>query len=547
MYRRSIFWFYLAILSAAASVYLLGNQSVQLWDRDEPRFAQTSRQMLQSGDWVVPRFLNTIRDKKPVFIYWCQATSMKYLGDNAFAARFPSVLAMLLTLSLLAITITREKGNSPALWTIFIFSSCALAIGAAKMCLTDSVLLFFIVISQLCIYRIWKYGISVTPFVLLGLSIGFAGLTKGPVALGINLTTIAALWLLSRKQSDTDLPRLKPKPMIIGIAIVITIVSLVVLPWVMEVSKRAPGFISGSIERELLDRAHTGQEGHSYWPGFYALVMWGTYFPWSLLVPAAIVSGWRNRRDPAIRFALAALVGPWVMFEIIVTKLPHYVLPTYPALAYLTADMLIRAAAGTFAEIRWASFKVTAWIWAVFISTLGAGGIVASRVAGENREYLFSIAIVIFITTVLMAFGTAWRFSHGNVLAAARAMGLGMYAIVAVAYSMYLPRFEPARLSLRIANVITANGGYGKPGMMIDYKEPSLAFHSGGGLIEQRENNYINLTSEENWPEWIIITHRYWEKIIPEKQARFDVIGNLHGLTYNENQSSDVMVLRRKM
>src|SRR5215218_4271498 len=98
------------IIAAAFAVYLAGNGRVALWDRDEPRYAQTSRQMLQSGDWVVPHMLDKVRTAKPVFIYWCQAGAMHIFGDNDFAARFPSGIAMTLTLTLLAIMIYRAIG-----------------------------------------------------------------------------------------------------------------------------------------------------------------------------------------------------------------------------------------------------------------------------------------------------------------------------------------------------------------------------------------------------------------------------------------------------
>src|ERR1700690_4486369 len=94
--RRAIRNIVLIIL-ASLLVYLIGNHSVSLWDRDEPRYAQTSRQMLQSGDWVVPRLLDEVRTAKPVFIYWCQAASMQLFGDTDFAARLASTVAMLLT------------------------------------------------------------------------------------------------------------------------------------------------------------------------------------------------------------------------------------------------------------------------------------------------------------------------------------------------------------------------------------------------------------------------------------------------------------------
>src|SRR6478609_489006 len=92
----------LALLFLAAGiVYLAGNRSVGLWDRDEPRYAQASRQMLQSGNWIVPYYLDEPRLKKPPLIYWCQASAMKLFGAEGdagtFAARLPSVIAMLLT------------------------------------------------------------------------------------------------------------------------------------------------------------------------------------------------------------------------------------------------------------------------------------------------------------------------------------------------------------------------------------------------------------------------------------------------------------------
>src|SRR5215203_6612476 len=99
----------IAILVSLAALYLLGNGRVDLWDRDEPRYCQTSRQMLSSGDWVVPVLLDKVRTAKPVFIYWCQAVSMKTwgaegpdapIGRVVFAARFPSTVAMLCTLAI---------------------------------------------------------------------------------------------------------------------------------------------------------------------------------------------------------------------------------------------------------------------------------------------------------------------------------------------------------------------------------------------------------------------------------------------------------------
>src|SRR4051812_25016070 len=102
------------IILGAAALYLVGNGSVSLWDRDEPRYAQCSRQMLDGyagpkrappPGFVVPHFLDDLRTEKPPFIYWCQAAAMKVFGENDFAARFPSALGMTLVLTLLAVVL----------------------------------------------------------------------------------------------------------------------------------------------------------------------------------------------------------------------------------------------------------------------------------------------------------------------------------------------------------------------------------------------------------------------------------------------------------
>src|SRR5687768_6130071 len=111
------------VLHAAAALYLVGNDAVGLFDRDEPRYAQTSKQMLQSDppNWVVPRLLDDVRTAKPILIYWCQALSMKVLGSTSpFAARLPSAVAMLLTLTVLSVVLARSVGFHRAFWTVFI-------------------------------------------------------------------------------------------------------------------------------------------------------------------------------------------------------------------------------------------------------------------------------------------------------------------------------------------------------------------------------------------------------------------------------------------
>jgi 4-amino-4-deoxy-L-arabinose transferase-like glycosyltransferase len=471
-------WIYLAgFIVFAVAVYLVGNGSVALWDRDEPRYAQTSRQMLQSGDWIVPKLLDEPREKKPVFIYWCQAASMKLLSEDAFAARLPSAVFVTFTLVAVAAVLWKTVGLTRALWTTFIFASSGLTIAAAKMCITDGVLIFFVTVAQLCLYQAWRGKLSWTSAIIGGLSVGFGVLTKGPVVVGVMLMTLLALFAIrmfdrsgnAQGIVSTDSARATTA---IQLTLGIVLAIAVVVPWLYAIEQRLPGYTLRTLREEVLTRAARPQEGHKGPPGYYLLTIWGTFLPWSVFLPGAILGAWKHRGTPQIRFALAAVVGPWIMFELVATKLVHYLLPVFPPLAFLTADFLIR-------------------------------------------------------TLV---------------------MGIGMMLLVAVMYGLVLPHIQSLRIAPRVADVLIRQGAT-RPGdaIMIDYKETSLAFYQGGTIRPQRDNQYLQHTSPDQWPRWIVLTADVWKQTPPSIQQRFDVIDTVHGWNYADGgRVVDVMVLRKR-
>src|SRR4051812_45062572 len=149
--RRRTRWLIALTIAGAFLTYLAGNGATSLFDRDEPRYAQCSREMIHGSpehpgaDYVVPRQMGELRYAKPAGIYWCQAAMMKLLGDQdgtgVFAARLPSAITMPITLALVGIGVWRWAGARRAGWTVFILATSIMTILSAKVCLTDSVLL----------------------------------------------------------------------------------------------------------------------------------------------------------------------------------------------------------------------------------------------------------------------------------------------------------------------------------------------------------------------------------------------------------------------
>jgi 4-amino-4-deoxy-L-arabinose transferase-like glycosyltransferase len=344
LFPKASRWGLFCIVAGAAALYLLGNERIPLWDRDEPRYAECSREMLRGGDWVVPRFLGELRAHKPPLVYWCQATAMQLFGETAAAARLPSTVAVTIVIALLAGFVRRVADVRLAAWSAFVFATSALVIAGAKLCITDGPLLLWICIGQGCLYLLWQKP-SVSAALIFWLATGLAGLTKGPVVLLIHAGTLIVLAALDTRGHWREAAawkraigwwrRLHP---IIGLLIVCALV----LPWIILVHQRAPSFLPLLLSRAGR-YASGGAEGHAAPPGYYLLLIWGLLFPWSFFLPAAVGTGLKENKDvPLARFALAAAIGPWFVMELLANKLPFYILPCFPALAVLTAQLIVR-------------------------------------------------------------------------------------------------------------------------------------------------------------------------------------------------------------
>jgi 4-amino-4-deoxy-L-arabinose transferase-like glycosyltransferase len=552
--RRPRLLLFLIIL-ASAGVYLIGNGSVALWDRDEPRYAQTSRQMLQSNDWVVPHYLDNVRTAKPVFIYWCQAAAMHVFGDNAFAARFPSAVATVLLLIVLSYALWRHLGPERTVWTVFIFATSGLTIAAAKMCITDAVLLLWVTIAQLCLYTMWRGDRSWRTVIIFAIATGLAGLTKGPVVLGFQAVTLLSLLLLRLIDQryapmNVDVTNkahghaVGPAAILARTVVAILIVAGITLPWIILVNQRAHAFLKTAVGHDVWDRMMTPLEQHTGPPGYYLITIWITFFPWSLLLPLAIGLAIRYRAHPHTRFALAAIIGPWLMLECIRTKLPHYLLPVFPPLAFLTADALVRNLQGQHDDMRRRGFVIGVGIFSLLVALAASAPWIVVR-AYQPLPYAAMIALsilgVVFAITIFTTFARR-RIATGVI-----AMGVGCMLFVIVAYGRYLPRADFLRLSPRIAQVLIDHGvTQPRQVIMMRYMEPSLAFHQGGTI---REAGDLTLTPRwlDQLPPWIVVERGVFNQAPPEVRDQFDVIADLFGLAYADKGTwMHVLVIHRR-
>ena len=348
---------YALLFFACVAFHIIGTRSIPLIDRDEPRFAEASREMIERGDFIVPHFNNQLRLDKPPLAYWAQVASYRVFGENDFAARFPSAIAAALVALLILAWGKRIGDDRVAWWAAIIFTLSLQTFLHAKAAVADMWLVLFVTSAHWAGWEVietresrsvnrctawwWIFYIS--------LALGF--LAKGPIA-WTPLLTLAVLRFLVR-----DLKLAKRFKFVRGILLMLAIVALWGVPALMQTHGE---FFRIGIGRHVIGRSFSAMESHGsnsfgiylLLLPFYFLTIFASFFPWSIKLPALTKKLWRQR-DKIDIYLLCGAGVIFVIFTLIKTKLPHYTLPAFPLLALLAArhiesERFLRSAA-TFA------------------------------------------------------------------------------------------------------------------------------------------------------------------------------------------------------
>ena len=211
-------------------------------------------------------------------------------------------------------------------------------------------------------------------------------LLKGPLILmfiGLPIVTLIAI-----DRSASWLKALRP---LIGIPIFL----LIVLPWFAAILMRTGStFFSDSLGGDMLSKVYSGQEGHGAPPGYFIVLFFFTFWPASLLAGMAVPGVWREKWETPVKFLLAWLIPAWIVFEIVITKLPHYVLPLYPAIAILLARAIETGQMSSRKWMEWGTF----WWFAVPVLVFVGSLFLLLRYEGDLgwRAWPFLAAAIVF-------------------------------------------------------------------------------------------------------------------------------------------------------
>lgn len=463
------------VLLLALIAILPGFATLPPVDRDEARFVQSSRQMVASGDLIDIRFQEGTRYKKPVGIYWMQAAAVAATGGGENAAiwryRLPSLLAALVAVLMTARIGAIFGGTRGALIAGGLMAGVFILGAEARLAKTDAVILACVTVAQAVLARLWRdrsltgHGLTWGEVAAFWGALAVGVLVKGPIAPMVVGLTVLALALVARQ--GRWLLALRP---LAGILILIALV----VPWYLAITLKAgSAFWDEALGRDLLGKVAEGQESHGAPPGSYLAAVWVTFFPASVALALALPAIWRARALPGVVFALCWAVPGWLVFEGVATKLLHYTLPFYPALALAVAlvwDRVLKEGAAV-----WAAVFAGLVAAAVIVALAGLGG--ASQTLALPAPLMpFALGLLI-LAAALALFVRALR--RGHVLMAVILLGLsgagfqaGVFRGLAAAPALWP---APALVALAVDDACPA------PDLWVsDYAEASLIFLSPG-------------------------------------------------------------------
>ncbi|APW63189.1 ArnT family glycosyltransferase [Paludisphaera borealis] len=459
-------------------LFLAGNARTGLWDRDEPRNAVAVHEMRARGDWLFPSFNGEPRYHKPILIYWLMGVSTAVFGENPAAARLPSALAGTGVCLLTWLLGRRMFGPRVGFFSALMLAVAPIMVAESKLATTDATLTLWLTGCQLCLWELSRRDaprLAATFWVLLSL----ATLTKGPVGPALLAMTGLFAWWWGCPAAAVW-RRLHPRRGLIGFA-------LLTAPWYLVALLGSNGrFFQVAVNQQLVQRVATGMEQHGAFPGYYAALSLLVFFPWSCLVPMAVLGAWRRRKvDRNLGFLLAWVVGPMILLECVQTKLIHYYLPAYPACALLAAWVVVAASREEVTLRRWTLGRLGQGLIAGIGLTVGVGMTAAAIVVSARlRLPLITCGAVVSLGTLASLLqlqrGATQRGTFGLIATTG-----GMMLILA---GWLIPSAESLRVSRIVGERLAAlEAETGFEPLLMNYQEPGVIYAIGKPVAAVRD------------------------------------------------------------
>jgi len=507
----------LGLLVLGLVLFLPGIGGRDLWNPDEPRYAEVTREMRQSGDFFVPHLNGKIYSEKPPLLFWSIAAASLATGEvGPVAARLPSLAAAIVTLFLLFGMAQRLFDRRVAWWSVAILATSGRILWQARVGQIDMLLLCLVTLAMYFFVRGWlehRPGF----FRLFFVAAGLGTLAKGPVGLLPPLLSILAFAVLTRERS-----RLREMRIGSGLAIWAAVVLLWLVPAAIT---GGTGYLETLVIKQNVTRY--ADPWHHFQPFYYYLTtVPADFLPWFFFLPGALWLGWRRATANDRRgylFAFCWMAVTVLFFSLSPAKRTVYVLQMFPAMAMIVAWSMSEIAAS------WGRLRRFALVPAVLLAALFAAlplGWIAferlrpDRVAKLLRQFeplgpgLFTelaLLVGILFAGALAAWGLGRRGHPGRVVTSL-ATGMGVAGLLAVL--LILPRFDPIKSARPLSQKIVELSAPGEPYAIYPRLDPRFVFHTRRYAETPGSEEELRAFVAREGKVWLLITRPALAKLV---------------------------------
>ncbi len=537
---------YLLLTLLCLGLYLPGLSTIPVVDRDEPHFAQTSRQLLETGSYLRLKFQNQDRHLKPPGAYWLQAAAASFWGNvdhpRIWPYRLPSFLGMVLAVLFCYRGARTLLGEQIALLGSALLASSLLVVVEAHLVSTDALLLLSVVLMQGSLWKIYvdsraQKTSSASWAVLFWLAMAFGVFIKGISPL-FAVLTLLGLWVADKKLSC--LKALCPQW---GLPLLLIVTAL----WLVPVSLASgSNFLWDMIRLDILPKLAGGQQSHGQPPGYFLLSSLVTLWPASLLWVGAGCYAWTQRKRVDIRFLMAWIIPCFLVYECVPTKLPEYLMPIYPAIALLMAAAVYdqKAIALKFNIITrlfymlWLGLSLSLAFLIIFIPYW--------------LEHTFLVSAG--ISSALILIGSVFAVSRLWVNKTKQAaIALVFTALLSLPWFLegVIPQLKSVWLTERIAQTLAAQNprlDAQHPLLALDYQEPSLVFSLGAQqvLFTDLQTTVEKLKVGANWALVEKAHQTQFEQQLKQASLKAKVVNTFQGYQYNGGHWVHLMLYKKE-
>lgn len=481
----------ITIAALAAGVFLPWLGSMTLFDIDETLFANAAREMEQTGDYIVPYFNGEAFYDKPPLMYWVMIAGYRVFGINEMGARIGSALAGIGSCLLIFVLAKEMFGRAAAVIAAVVAATTLMIFVECRIATADSVLMLTTILMFLGFWRVCNGRRRPANWLMLYGGLAAGSLTKGPVSFAV-LAVSAAIYAMLRREYPTG-SRIGARAklwwhemrcvarelhLVIGGAVALA----VVLAWLVPAVIVTKGdFITDGFYKHVVARAFSARamQGHGGIPVIhYLAILPVAFFPWFAVLPESIRRFWGSSGDRGRRaFLVAWAIAPFLLFSFLRTKLPHYTMPAYPALAIICGWAL--ASALERHEGFWKHWLGKAGI--ITFTVVGAGlavGLVAFPTViqwPEMRAATLPVAVSVLVLTIAVwpTFVLAGRLRWQAVAGIAALMAI----TILLSAAMAAPAFNGNRMYKSLAHEVARLLRPGDTLAHVGRLEPSLVFY----------------------------------------------------------------------